>query len=206
MTTLPPFSDPLPLAELHSEIRSCRRCPLHSARTHAVPGEGPAHPAIMLIGEAPGRNEDETGKPFFGAAGKKLDELLHHAGLERKEIFITSVVKCRPPENRVPTLEEAGTCKKNYLQKQIQILQPKIAGLMGRTAIEHVLGEPISLDAMHGKTLERGGQTYMILYHPAAMIYNQSLKTTMMEDFRALGEFSKKQKKEDVHERASDDA
>lgn len=183
--------DPVSLRALHEKIRGCTECLLHATRTHAVPGEGPARPHIMLIGEAPGRNEDETGRPFCGAAGKKLDVLLHRAGLERSDVFITSVVKCRPPENRVPTLEEASACKTYYLQKQIDILQPKIIGLMGRTAIEHVLGEPISLDAMHGKTLVRGGQTYLILYHPAAMIYNQKLTETMVQDFSSLAQASR---------------
>lgn len=176
------------LVSLHQAINACTRCPLSQTRTHAVPGEGPAHPRIMLIGEAPGRNEDEQGKPFCGAAGKKLEMLLHHAGLSREQVFITSVVKCRPPENRVPTLEEAGTCKSHYLFPQIQLLKPQVIGLMGRTAIQHVLGEDISLTQMHGKIIERNGQKYSILYHPAAMIYNQSLVETMKQDFKdALG-------------------
>ncbi len=177
------------LSLLHEKINACQLCPLSATRTKAVPGEGPLNAKIMLIGEAPGRNEDETGRPFCGAAGKKLDDLLAAAGLHRKDVFITSVVKCRPPENRVPTLNEAHTCKKNYLFEQIKILQPKIIGLMGRTAIAHVLeNETIDLNEMHGKTMEKNGQTYMILYHPAAMIYNQKLRDTMMSDFRLLKE------------------
>ncbi|MEK6971045.1 MAG: uracil-DNA glycosylase [archaeon] len=171
---------------LHSRIIACTLCPLSNGRTHAVPGEGPQSPRVMLIGEAPGRNEDVHGKPFCGAAGKKLDGLLSHAGLRREDVFITSVVKCRPPENRVPAPEEALTCKTHYLFPQIQLLKPAIIGLMGRTAIQHVLGEDISLPQMHGKIIERGGQKYAILYHPAAMIYNQSLTATMMSDFLSL--------------------
>jgi DNA polymerase len=139
----------------------------------------------MLIGEAPGKNEDEQGKPFCGAAGKKLEMLLNHAGLSREQVFITSVVKCRPPENRIPTQEEASVCKSHYLFPQIQLLQPKIIGLMGKTAIAHVLNEDISLTQFHGKIIEREGQKYAILYHPAAMIYNQSLVETMKADFRS---------------------
>jgi DNA polymerase len=178
--------DSLPV--LAEKTRVCQLCPLGKTRMHAVPGEGPDNPTIMLIGEAPGRNEDEQGRPFVGAAGKKLEELLTHAGLTRGNVFITSVVKCRPPENRVPTNEEAITCKTNYLEKQIQILQPEIIGLMGRTAIQHVLGDdtPIDLERMHGKTIEKKGKKYLILYHPAAMIYNQSLKERMQDDFREL--------------------
>ncbi len=175
------------LSALHQKINACQLCPLSKTRAHAVPGEGPSHPKIMLIGEAPGRNEDETGRPFCGAAGKKLDMLLESAGLSREQVFITSVVKCRPPENRVPTLDEAFTCKKNYLFEQINILQPKIIGLMGRTAISHVLeNEKIDLEKMHGQIIEKNNQRYAILYHPAAMIYNQSLKQTMMKDFLSL--------------------
>ncbi len=174
------------LGELHAQISSCKKCPLSNTRLNAVPGEGPGRPRVMLIGEAPGRNEDEQGKPFCGAAGKKLDLLLESAGLQRKDVFITSVIKCRPPENRVPTLEEATTCKINYLLVQVQLLQPEVIGLMGRVAIEHVLGEPISLATMHGKIIERKGQKYAILYHPAAMIYNQSLLETMKIDFMSL--------------------
>ncbi len=175
------------LFSLAEKINACTLCPLSHTRNKAVPGEGPLNAKIMLIGEAPGRNEDASGRPFCGAAGKKLDELLASAGLNRKDIFITSVVKCRPPENRVPTLEEAHTCKTNFLYKQMESLKPTVIGLMGRTAIAHVLeNETIDLNEMHGKTIERKGQVYMILYHPAAMIYNQKLKQTMMDDFRAL--------------------
>lgn len=175
------------LSELHQTIAACTLCPLSQTRTRTVPGEGPSRPHIMLVGEAPGRNEDESGRPFCGAAGKKLDMLLESAGLKREDVFITSVVKCRPPENRVPTLNEAHTCKKNYLVEQINILQPKIIGLMGRTAIAHVLeNEKIDLEKMHGQIIERNNQRYAILYHPAAMIYNQKLVETMKNDFIRL--------------------
>lgn len=172
------------ILKLHESIRACTRCPLSQTRTHAVPGEGPMSPRIMLIGEAPGRNEDEQGKPFCGAAGKKLEMLLAHAGMTREQVFITSVVKCRPPENRVPTEGEASTCKSHFLFPQIQLLKPHVIGLMGKTAIQHVLGEDISLTQFHGKIIERNGQKYAILYHPAAMIYNQALIETMKKDFR----------------------
>lgn len=180
------------LATLHGEISTCQKCPLHLTRTHAVPGEGPSQPAIVLIGEAPGRNEDEQGRPFVGAAGKILTTLLEGAGVRREDVFITSVVKCRPPENRVPTQLEATTCKSTYLMKQIELLKPSVIGLMGRTAIAHVLEEEVDLAAMHGKTLTRNGKTFLILYHPAAMIYNQSLKATMSADFAALKAFAGK--------------
>lgn len=175
------------ISSLAQCIQTCQLCPLSRERVHAVPGEGPSQPKIMLIGEAPGRNEDETGRPFCGAAGKKLEMLLESAGLKREDVFITSVVKCRPPENRVPTLEEAHTCKTHFLFEQIKLLQPKIIGLMGRTAIAHVLeNEIVDMNVMHGKTIQKNGQTYMILYHPAAMIYNQKLIEMMKQDFSQL--------------------
>lgn len=176
------------LETLAEQTRSCQLCPLGKTRTHSVPGEGPQNPKLMLIGEAPGRNEDVQGRPFVGAAGQKLNALLEKAGLKREDVFITSVAKCRPPENRVPTQEEASTCKTHFLDKQIQLLKPPFIGLMGRTAIQHVLGKdfPVSLDKQHGTIVEKDGQKFVILYHPAAMIYNQKLKETMEQDFASL--------------------
>jgi DNA polymerase len=166
-------------------IKSCTQCPLYRTRTHAVPGEGPERPALMLIGEAPGKNEDLEGRPFCGAAGKKLDAMLEVAGLHRKDIFITSILKCRPPENRVPTKEEGEMCTHTWLWPQIQLLKPKLIGLMGNTAIKWVLGEKFecNLSKDHGKIITHQGHDYVLLYHPAAMIYNQSLKETMEKDF-----------------------
>ncbi|MFH0970458.1 MAG: uracil-DNA glycosylase [Candidatus Diapherotrites archaeon] len=174
---------------LHEKCSTCQLCPLGKTRSHAVPGEGPSTPSVMLIGEAPGRNEDEQGRPFCGAAGKKLDMLLENAGLQRSNVFITSVVKCRPPNNRVPTENEAFTCKSTFLLPQIQLLKPVVIGLMGRTAIQHVLGEDVSLTQMHGKIITHNGQQYVILYHPAAMIYNASLQSVLEKDFKELGVF-----------------
>lgn len=178
------------LAALHAEIQGCQLCPLAQTRTHAVPGEGPLRPHILLIGEAPGKNEDLQGKPFVGAAGKVLNGLLEGAGVRREDVFITSICKCRPPENRVPTELEATTCTSNYLEKQIDILQPKVIGLMGKTAIKYMLGEEVNLQKMHGQPIKRGNRTFMILYHPAAMIYNQKLKETMIEDFSTMNKWA----------------
>ena len=174
------------IEQLENTMKNCVSCALHETRTKTVPGEGPSNPNIMLIGEAPGRNEDEQGKPFCGAAGKQLDGFLEQAGLLRKDIFITSVIKCRPPNNRVPKIEEASTCKQKWLHYQIQTLQPKIIGLMGRTAIQHLLDGKINLGKQHGTIIIHNNQKYMILYHPAATIYNQSLKQTIVDDFKTL--------------------
>ena len=170
-------------------IKNCTQCPLYKNRTHSVPGEGPENPSLMLIGEAPGKNEDLQGKPFVGAAGKKLNELLENAGIKRSEIFITSVNKCRPPENRPPTKDEAEMCMHLWLTPQMHLLKPKVIGLMGRTAISYVMGEDFSynLEKDHGKIIEKDGKKFVLLYHPAAMIYNQKLKQTMETDFKNLG-------------------
>jgi DNA polymerase len=173
------------MKQLENTIRNCTNCPLYETRIKAVPGEGPSNPKIMLIGEGPGRNEDEQGRPFCGAAGKQLNGFLEQAGLFRKDIFITSIIKCRPPNNRVPKMEEANACKK-WLFKQIQILKPKIIGLMGRTAVQHLLESKIDLAKQHGTIVVHNNQPFMILYHPAAVIYNQSLEQTIAEDFKAL--------------------
>ena len=178
-----------PLETLHAAIESCQLCPLAQTRTRAVPGEGPAHPHIMLIGEAPGKNEDLQGKPFVGAAGKILNSLLEGAGVRREDVFITSICKCRPPDNRVPTPLEGSTCTSNYLSKQIDLLKPRVIGLMGKTAIKYMLDEEVNLQKMHGQPIKRNGQTWMVLYHPAAMIYNQKLKETMIEDFSKMKEW-----------------
>lgn len=178
------------MEELERGIRSCLLCPLHATRTNAVPGEGPSSPSIMLIGEAPGRNEDLEGKPFCGSAGSHLDYFLDKANLNRNDIFITSIVKCRPPNNRVPKLEEANACKQNWLLNQIQLLNPKIIGLMGRVAIQHLLGEEIDLGKRHGTLIHSNGLNFFVLYHPAAVIYNQSLKDTIENDFRKLASLS----------------
>lgn len=169
-------------------IKSCTQCPLYKTRTHAVPGEGPEKPALMLIGEAPGKNEDLEGRPFVGAAGMKLSAMLESAGLKREEIFITSVLKCRPPENRLPTKEEGEECTHSWLNPQMQLLNPKLIGLMGNTAVKWVLGNDFvfNLSKDHGKIITQYGRSYVLLYHPAAMIYNQSLKTTMEEDFKKV--------------------
>lgn len=177
------------LDSLHDQIRACQLCPLAQTRTLAVPGEGPLHPHIMLIGEAPGKNEDLQGKPFVGAAGKILNALLENAGVKREDVFITSICKCRPPDNRVPTPFEGSTCTSNYLSKQIDILKPRVIGLMGKTAIKYLLEEDVNLQKMHGQPIKKGNQTFVVLYHPAAMIYNQKLKETMISDFSKMNEW-----------------
>src|SRR5437868_1209620 len=128
------------LEALAKKIRRCTKCPLCESRTNAVPGDGSYDAKLMVIGEAPGRQEDEVGRPFVGSAGKYLDQVLAGSGIDRSELFITNIVKCRPPKNRVPKPLEIQTCTTNYLFKQIELIQPKLIFLLGGTALKTMLG------------------------------------------------------------------
>lgn len=174
------------LEKVAREAASCTKCPLHLSRTHAVPGEGPPKAAVMVIGEGPGYNEDKQGRPFVGAAGKNLESLISRASLTRESVFITNIVKCRPPDNRRPTVAEAGACRQ-YLDEQIKAIEPMVIVLLGDTALKQFF-QTSSLGAVHGKPVERDGIIFFPTYHPAAIIYNQSLKVVLEEDFGKLGQ------------------
>ena len=178
-----PLDDSLSLVA--EEVRACEKCALSLKRTNAVPGEGPPDARVVLIGEGPGRNEDLQGRPFVGAAGKQLEALLSHAGLSRGDVYITNVVKCRPPENRRPTGAEADACRA-YLERQLRLVGPKLVVLLGDTALKRFLPDE-SLPTAHGKMFKRGDVAFFPTYHPAAMIYNRALEGVIREDFRALG-------------------
>ncbi len=182
------------MEELESKIKTCTRCGLHKTRTNAVPGDGPADANVMFIGEAPGYYEDQQGKPFVGAAGKLLTELLASAGLKREEIFIGNILKCRPPNNRDPADEEIETCSP-YLQRQIQLIKPKLIVALGRFAARVLLGRQVSMRHSHGTLADcsYGGWQgkLFISYHPAAALYGTS-RELLEEDFRKLREVVKK--------------
>ncbi len=185
-TTLYSFDDTL--EKIEEEIRNCKRCPLHKGRKNAVPGEGGNKKKIMFIGEAPGRREDELGRPFVGAAGKFLDELLSEINLSREDVYITNVVKCRPPNNRDPTDEEIALCSP-YLERQIEILKPRIICPLGRFAAKYILEkygfEMSSISKVQGKIFE--GEVIIIpMYHPAAALYHQNLKDDLRRSFKVL--------------------
>jgi uracil-DNA glycosylase family 4 len=168
------------LQALEKRIHACRSCPLGALRTNAVPGDGNIAARVMVIGEAPGRNEDESGKPFVGMSGKFLDKLLISAGLHRDQVFIANVVKCRPPDNRAPEPAEIEACS-DFLSEQIAALDPVLIICLGSTAARAVLGlKQIGSD--RGKILERDGRKYFVAYHPAARF--QRLK--LIEDFDKL--------------------
>ncbi len=164
-------------------------CGLRETAIQAVPGDGNPDADIMFVGEAPGKNEDEQGKPFVGAAGKFLSEMLGSINLKREDIYITNVVKYRPPENRDPEPEEIEACMP-WLHEQIKIIEPKIIVTLGRHAMEHFIpGKKIS--EVHGQAFRRtfpdiGEQIFFALYHPAAALYNGSMRATLIADFKKI--------------------
>jgi DNA polymerase len=179
------------LDDLSSQIKVCKKCPLWKGRTNAVPGEGNSKAQILFIGEAPGSTEDQFGQPFVGEAGKFLDEMLMTIGLNRNDVFITSVVKCRPPHNRDPLEEEVQTCTANYLFGQIREIKPKLIVTLGRHSMQVFFPQIKSISDTHGKAYQKAGQVYLVLYHPAAALYQQSLRQVMLDDFQKIPELLK---------------
>lgn len=164
-------------------ILTCARCRLHATRAHAVPGEGASDAAIFLVGEAPGKDEDVSGRPFVGRAGRILDAALAAAGLPRESVFITNVVKCRPPGNRRPKRDEASACR-SYLMGQIACVRPRVVVTLGATALRGVLGPGHELRRDRGKELALGDVPVIATYHPAAVLYNRRLEAVLRRDLR----------------------
>jgi len=175
---------PRSLAALAARIRRCTLCELHGSRTRAVPGEGPARSHILLVGEAPGRTEDETGAPFRGVGGKLLDRALGEAGIRRDRVFITNAVKCRPPGNRKPHAGEVRTCRP-YLVAQIAAVRPRVIGALGQTAAHDLLGTEASLARVRGRWRRFEGRPVVSTYHPAAVLYNRRLYRALVRDLRS---------------------
>jgi DNA polymerase len=179
---------------LAEEVWSCRRCRLGSLRKNAVVGEGSLEAELFLIGEAPGRVEDEMGRPFVGAAGKLLDRLLGDIGLRREEVYIGNILKCRPPGNRRPRADEVEACTP-YLERQLVIIKPRVIAPMGNSAAGYLLKrfgyEPASISRIHGRCFEAeaawGRVLLFPLYHPAAALYAKELLRLLEVDFRLLG-------------------
>ena len=181
------------LEKIAAEVRSCPLCKLARSRKNAVPGEGQLAARIMFVGEAPGRSEDEKGRPFVGAAGRILDDLLEKVGIERSQVFITNVVKCRPPNNRVPEDDEVTTCRP-YIDRQIALIKPKVICILGKTAYSSLLGGS-SMTTNRGKIVVKEGQKYFLTFHPAAAIYNKNLLSVLEADMKKLAnEISKENK------------
>lgn len=173
------------LEEIAAQVRVCQLCALSRSRTHAVPGEGPVDAQVLLVGEGPGYHEDQQGRPFVGAAGRFLGTLLAEAGLTREQVFITNIVKCRPPGNRDPLPAEIEACH-DYLLGQIAIIRPRIVLTLGRHAMGALVGDRLSISRVHGTIYTKSGIIYIPLYHPAAALHREELRQTMLDDMRRL--------------------
>lgn len=181
---------PATLAQVNEKLRAFKDIEI-AKTSNPVPGNGNPQSEIMFIGEAPGQKEDEQGIPFVGQAGKLLEELLASIGLKREEVYITNVVKFRPPENRDPTPEEKAACLP-FLQMEISVIKPKVLVPLGRHALMHFFTK-VSITDAHGKAHTLGNMTVFPIYHPAAALHNPGLRQALFDDFTALGEFLKTQ-------------
>jgi uracil-DNA glycosylase family 4 len=174
------------LRAVAAEVRVCKACKLHASRKNAVPGEGPAASELMFIGEGPGFHENEQGRPFVGAAGKYLEELLGSIGLSRDQVFIGNVVKCRPPGNRDPLPEEIQACSV-YLERQIQAIQPDVVVTLGRFSMARFF-PTARISDIHGQARIVNGRLVVAMYHPAAALHQPSLRREIEADFARLPE------------------
>lgn len=173
------------MKKLELEVKNCKGCELWKGRTNAVPGEGNYFSKLMIVGEGPGRDEDIQGRPFVGRAGQLLTKLLNEIGIDRKDVYITNVVKCRPPENRTPTPEEIRSCKK-YLEKQFDLIKPKVVLILGSTALKAILGEE-KITKVRGEEVEIDGIIFFPTFHPAAVLRDEQNKLPVIKsDFQKL--------------------
>lgn len=180
-----PVANQLPV--IAEEVRSCQKCDLARGRIQAVPGEGNPNARVMLIGEGPGFHEDEQGKPFVGNSGNFLTSLLEKAGLRREDVFITNVVKCRPPSNRDPLPDEMASCS-DYLDRQIATIDPEVIVTLGRFSMSRYFpGDRIS--KIHGQAYTKDGRLVVPMYHPAAALHQGSLRAVIEEDFSKLPKY-----------------
>ncbi|CAA7602512.1 Uracil DNA glycosylase superfamily [Acididesulfobacillus acetoxydans] len=173
------------LAALANEAGSCNNCALRQGCRGVVFGEGNPASLIMFVGEGPGETEDELGRPFVGKAGQLLDKILTAANLPREKVYITNIVKCRPPGNRTPVMPEMQACLP-WLRRQFAILRPKFMVLLGLAATHGILNPELKMGESHGHWFERGGVQFMPTYHPAAVLRNPGLRRSVWEDFRKI--------------------
>lgn len=178
------------LEKIARETKNCTKCALQFSRKNAVPGAGPADSEIIFIGEGPGFHENEQGLPFVGAAGKFLDELLEGIGIRRDQVFITNVVKCRPPGNRDPMAEELSACN-GYLERQIHAINPKVIVTLGRYSMQKYLPNA-KISQAHGQAVRIKGRLVVPFYHPAAALHQPSLRAAVEADFARLPEWIEK--------------
>lgn len=175
------------LDDIRAQVEACHRCPLADGRTQTVFGAGNEHARVLIIGEAPGKNEDLQGEPFVGSAGKYLNELLAVAGLERKDVFIANVLKCRPPSNRNPRAEEIELCAP-YLREQTRAIDPEFIVTLGNFSTKFILKTDIGITLLHGSLQQAGKFKVFPIFHPAAALYDGSKRVALENDFATLGE------------------
>lgn len=174
------------LQALRAEVMPCTRCKLHQGRRHAVFGEGNPTPRVLFIGEAPGAQEDQTGRPFVGQAGQLLDRIIQGAmGFERRDVYIANINKCRPPGNREPEADEVAACLP-YLRRQIAILKPEVIVCLGRTAAQNLLGTTAPTRALRGQTLQFEGTPVIVTWHPAYLLRDPSHKRETWDDIKRV--------------------
>ena len=171
--------------QLYDEIGACEKCRLCQTRTNVVPGEGDIRADIMFIGEGPGRDEDLQGRPFVGRSGELLTRMIEAIGLKREEVYICNIVKCRPPQNRNPEVDEAQACM-NYLRAQFALVRPKIVVLLGKVACRYTLNQEVSVMREHGRWYERKGVYFMPTFHPSALLRDPAKKRDAWEDFQKI--------------------
>jgi len=173
------------LTSLGGAIRQCRSCPLHKARTQAVPGHGPLKTRIMIVGEGPGFEEDQQGKPFVGPAGQLLTKMLGAIRLNREEVYITNTVKCRPPKNRPPEEGEMKACR-SFLEEEIRLTEPAILVAMGGSAAQALTGSLKKISDLRGRWLDFQGRRLMATFHPAFLLRNPEAKRDSWEDLKKI--------------------
>ena len=174
------------LSELNEQVQNCKKCNLYKGRNHIVFGEGNLHAPIMIIAEAPGRDEDLQGRPFVGKSGLLLNQILKACGFNREEhVFMSNILKCRPPNNRTPLPEEVKECMP-FLVKQIELIDPQILVLLGATALKNMLGSDMRITKVRGKWLDWNGKLTMPVFHPSALLRNPALKRDTWEDFKKV--------------------
>ena len=172
------------LTELHADIESCKNCELARHRTKVVPGEGPEDAKLLFIGEAPGWNEDQTGRPFVGSAGQYLDQLIGMIGYKRSQVFIANVIKCRPPENRDPLPGEIMACGK-WLERQLDLIKPRVIVTLGRFSMAKYFPRE-TISKVHGRSKRIGNTIYFAMYHPAAALHQGNLRRVIETDILKL--------------------
>lgn len=174
------------LDDLRAQVAACRKCPLADGRTNTVFGTGSPNARVLIVGEAPGKNEDLQGQPFVGAAGKYLNQLLELAGLAREDVFIANVLKCRPPGNRDPKAEEIQLCSE-YLRDQTRIVDPEFIVTLGNFATKFILRTDVGITQLHGVLQKAGRFNVFPVFHPAAALYDPKKRTALAQDFQTLG-------------------